>query len=116
MSDYDQRQYRRMLYTLGCIESGDFAAELVADLTALLGALETPDPSWARDFQSGLAGLDEDISVAIFRQHDEGDSASSNEVSFDEETAGSLRATAVQLKLLVLAKIEGSVDDMPGID
>ena len=116
MSDYDQRQYRRMLHTLGCIESGDFASELVADLTALLGALESPDTSWAREFQSGLAGLEEDVSVAIFRQHDEGDSASNNEVSFDEETAGSLRATAVQLKLLVLAKIEGSVDDMPGID
>ena len=115
MSDYDQRQYRRMLYTLGCIESGDFASELVTDLTALLGALETPDPSWARDFQGGLGGLDEDISVAIDRWEQEGE-LPSKEISFDEETVKRMRETVAELKLLVLAKIEGPVDDMPGID
>lgn len=105
-----------MLYTLSCIEDGDFGTEFVADLTVLLHALETPDPSWARDFHNGLAGLDEDLAVANFELEDEGDAAPSKEPSFDEETSKRVRATAARLKLLVLTKIEGPLDDPESTD
>ncbi len=116
MSDYDQRQYRRMIYKLECIEGGDFASELLADLTALLGALEKPEPSWERAFLGGVGSLDEDISGALVDLEDEDAAASRARPSFDEATVERMKATAAKLKQLVLTKIEGPLGDLENIE
>ena len=108
MSEYDQRQYQRMLYKLACIEEGAFFQALVTDLACLLGALEMRDPPWEGAFQNGLAGLEDDIFFASHKLEEDGD-VSYKEPSFDDERAERLRATAVELKQLVLQKIETPV-------
>jgi hypothetical protein len=109
MSEYDQQQYRRMLYKLACIEDGDFSQALVADLASLLGVLETRDPAWESAFQDGLAGLDGDIFFATHKMEEDGD-VSYKDPSYDEATAYRLRATAAELKQLVLQKIKMAPD------
>jgi hypothetical protein len=110
MSEYDQRQYRRMLERLEWIEEGEFSSSLATDLSVLLGALEAREAEWERNFQNGLGGLDEDISVAVFRWEEEGEPAS-KDISFDEETVKRMRETVAKLKQLVLRKIEPPADD-----
>ena len=117
MSEYDQRQYRRMLDALAAFEKGSLPPGiLLAELTGFLGVLEKPEPSWERNFQNGLGGLDEDLSVAIVRLESEGDPAAYRDFSYDEDTTSRIRATAARLKQLVLERIENAEDDSKNTD
>lgn len=115
MSDYDQRQYRRMLERLDWLEEGNFLSSLTTDLTVLLYALEAKDPAWARAFENGVGELDDDISVAVVQWEEEGELAN-KEISFGEEALKRMRETVVELKRLVLQKIETPADDAECIE
>lgn len=114
MSDYDQRQYSRMLERLDWLEGGDFLSSLTTDLSVLLGTLETKDPTWERDFQRALGGLDEDISIAIVRWEEDGEPANKG-VSFSEEAVKRMREAVAEMKRLVLLKVEAPADDAESI-
>ena len=117
MSEYDQRQYRRMLDALVAFEQGGLPpGMLLGELAGFLGVLEKPEASWERKFQNALAGLDEDLSVELVRLEDEGDTASYSDLSYDEDTMARIRETAARLKQLVLEKIENAADNSQDIE
>ena len=117
MSEYDQRQYRRMLDALIAFEEGNLRPGiLLAELTGFLGVLENPDPSWERNFQNELGGVDEDLSVAIVRLESEADPAAYSNMSYDADTTARIHAAAARLKQLVLEKIENIVGDAQNSD
>jgi hypothetical protein len=77
MSEYDQRQYRRMLDRLELFDDGDsFHPIGLADLDVLVRVLEAPDQSWTDAFHDGLERLEIDSSIAIVRWEEAGEPAS----------------------------------------
>ncbi|HKS64955.1 MAG TPA: hypothetical protein VJT13_24865 [Xanthobacteraceae bacterium] len=111
MSAFDQRQYRQMLYRLEDIERGAFSIA-TTDLMVLLDVLEESDPVWRSEFGDGLSKLHVDISLAAARTESEG----TPNLSFDPKTRARMLATAARMKQMVLAKIEGPVDDAQDAD
>lgn len=116
MSEYDQRQYRRMLDRLELFDDGDsFHPMVLADLDVLVHALEAPDPSWEDAFQEGLGRLEIDTSIAIVRWEEAGEPAS-EDFFYGEETVKRMREAVAELKRLVLQKIEVPADDAESIE
>jgi hypothetical protein len=61
MTEYDERQFARMLERLNAFEEHKISlAAFIADLNGLLCALENPDTEWRNDFQKQW-GILEDI-------------------------------------------------------
>lgn len=114
VSEYDQRQYRRMHYLLECLESGDFSMDLVTNLYALTRVLEKPDPQWNKTFTAYLGRLNDIIAIAIVELEQEGEAGLRKPLSFDDAAAKSLMTRAARLKRLVQAKIEDAPDSIEG--
>ena len=111
MSEFDQRQYRQMLYRLEDIERGAFSIA-TTDLMILLDILEEVEPAWVSYFWDGLSQLEIDISSAAVRAQDQGTLG----LSFDPATKNRMQATAARMKQMVLAKIEGPANVSQDVD
>jgi hypothetical protein len=116
MSEYDQRQYRLMLDRLEFFDDGDsFHPSVLPDLDVLVRVLEAPDPSWTSAFHDGLERLEIDTSIAFFRWEAAGEPAS-EDFFYTEEAIERMRETVVEMKRLVLQKIEAPADDVESIE
>ncbi len=111
MSEFDQRQYRQMLYRLEDIERGAFSIA-TTDLMVLLDILEEVEPAWVSDFWDGLSQLEVAIGIAAAEAERRG----TLDLSFDPATKERMQATAARMKQMVLAKIEAPADDAESIE
>ena|SRR2546426_9965319 len=69
MSDYDNRQYRRMLDQMHDFESKRIDLKhLINGMESLLCALEETDAGWKSEFQSKWGVLEEVYAVAVDRK------------------------------------------------
>src|SRR5258706_13397124 len=69
MSDYDNRQYRRMLDQIHDFESKRIDLKhLINGMESLLCALEGADAAWKSEFQSKWGVLEEVYAVALDRK------------------------------------------------
>jgi hypothetical protein len=69
MSDYDNRQYRRMLDQIQDFESKRIDLKhLINGMESLLCALEEADAGWKSEFQSKWGVLEEVYAVALDRK------------------------------------------------
>ena len=67
--EYDGRQHQLMTTQLQQYEEGKLGlALLIANLKALLGALESPDESWRDSFRSEWGTLEAVYAMALFRK------------------------------------------------
>ena len=102
-SDFDQRQYRRMLNSLNLFLAGSLSiGKLIADLEGLLKALEYLDDDWKKLYWQQWSYLEEARAISFER----GDTKLNHEelkVAFD---------AANQVKLLVLEKVD-DIHDHP---
>jgi hypothetical protein len=102
--EYNQRQYRRMLDRLLAFERGEVRlGTLIADLEGLLNALENIEASWIQTFLSKWGQLEEMHAVARYRGSKE----------FDDDARSKILAATGLLKLLVLDKIDDSLEARP---
>ena len=114
VSEFDQRQYRRMLYMLDRLESGDFSMDLVTNLYALTDVLEEPDTQWNKTFTAYLGRLNDIIAIAVVELEQEGEAGLRKPLSFDDAAVKSLMTRAARLKRLVQAKIVGASEAVEG--
>jgi hypothetical protein len=69
MSDYDNRQYHRMLDQIRDFESKRIDLKhLINGMESLLSALETADATWKSEFQRKWGVLEEVYAVALDRK------------------------------------------------
>jgi hypothetical protein len=102
--EYNQRQYRRMLDRLLAFEREEVRlGTLVADLEGLLNALEDIEASWKQTFLGKWGQLEDMHAVARDRGSKE----------FDDDARSKILAATGLLKLLVLDKIDDSLEGRP---
>ncbi len=101
MSDFDQRQYSRMLKSLnGFLAERVSIDALISDLEGLLNALHETDKEWKQSFLHYWGRIEDERATALFREM----------TSLDAEGTQRVVEAVNHLKLMVLEKLRDPID------